>query len=143
MTAPRAVIRGMLAMYCASILAGCNDEDRRTDADLTTEAEVMGDIVRAAAVIEERLRERVQPNGSIIVVREKLGGFFLSLQAMPARTPWAVNCGPLGLELSFGSTGPNGNGVIVGLSYARLDEQTCRSLVPLTASKLASILKGT
>jgi len=131
-----------LAIICAGALTACSSEDQDLETTRRTENELMHDIARAGPAIEDRLRNRVELNGSIILLSEKRGSFFWSLAAMPAQAQWSVKCGPQGISLDFGSTGEFGSGVNVQLSGARLDENACKVLVPLTASKVEAILSG-
>jgi hypothetical protein len=132
----------MLAIGCAGVLTACSNDGQNLEEERRAENELMRDIVRAGPAIEERLRKRVELNGSIVLINEKPGNFFLSLHVMPAHAPWSVNCGHLGLTLTFGSTGEFGSGVRLYLSGARLDEKTCKALAPLAASTVTAILDG-
>jgi hypothetical protein len=132
------------AVICAATLTSCGDNSQRQRelAQRDKELGLMNNMTLAGPEIERRLRERIQSNGSTVVIKESIGDIFLSLRAMPAGVTWTADCSSAGLSVSFGTTGENGNGVVVTLSDAYLEEDTCKELIPLTAAKVTQLIAG-
>jgi hypothetical protein len=58
---------------------------------------------------------------------------------MPATTAWTVTCG-LGLSVTIAAAGDNEG--ILEISDAFLGEADCRTVLPLTAAKVADLFAG-
>ena len=95
----------------------------------------MTNMTLAGPEIERRLRERLQSDGEIVVIKDKPGEVFLSMRAMPATVSWTADCGLGGLNVSL-------NGIEFELSDALLEERVCKELIPLTGVKVKQILSG-
>jgi hypothetical protein len=100
----------------------------------------MRDGSRAGPEIERRLRERIQSNGSIVLIKDKPGQFE-SLQAVPATVAWTASCSFAGLWIALALPGEQ-EGLNLEISDAFLDEEDCKRLLPLTAARVVDILGG-
>jgi hypothetical protein len=98
---------------------------------------LMRDASRAGPEIDTRLRKRIRPNGSMILVNEEFG----DLHALPSTVGWSATCGTGGLAVSIAAAGQE-NGLTVPISDAFLEEQDCLRLLPLAATKVTDILAG-
>ena len=125
---------------CAALLTACGDvsqrkrEQERTE-QRNKESALMTNMTLAGPEIERRLRERLQSDGEIVVIKDKPGEVFLSMRAMPATVSWTADCGLGGLNVSL-------NGIEFELSDALLEERVCKELIPLTGVKVKQILSG-
>jgi hypothetical protein len=95
----------------------------------------MTNMTLAGPEIERRLRDRLQSDGEIVVIKDKPGEVFLSMRAMPATVSWTADCGLGGLNVSL-------KGIEFELSDALLEERVCKELIPLTGVKVRQILSG-
>ena len=102
----------------------------------------MSNMTLAGPEIERRLRERLQSDGEIVVIKDKPGEVFVSMWAMPAIVSWTADCGLGGLNVSLGSAAENEKGIEFELSDALLEERFCKELIPLTGVKVRQILSG-
>src|SRR5262249_41932767 len=133
----RALLLSATMISYSVVLVACGDDTARIVARKQAqeqhrkEVDLLSDTSRAGPEIERRLRERIQSNGSIIVIKEDSSS---SLSAMPANVVWTARCSLSGLWVSFGVTGDaeNGNSIELWLSYAGLDEQVCKELIQVT-----------
>jgi hypothetical protein len=135
---------GFLAIIgCAVMLVACDDnsqgEKELAGRRAAEELALMRDGSRAGPEIERRLRERIQSNGSIVLIKDKPGQFG-SLQAVPATVAWRAICSA-GLWITLAPPGEQ-EGLNLEISDAFLDEEDCKRLLPLAATKVVDILGG-
>jgi hypothetical protein len=134
------VIHRLLLGAMIAPLAACDNSAQRAREQAAArnaeELALMRDVSRAAPEIERRLREHIQSNGTIVVITKEFG----SWQAMPATTAWTVTCG-LGLSVTIAAAGDN-EGISLEISDAFLGEADCRTVLPLTATKVADLFAG-
>jgi hypothetical protein len=125
------------------MLTSCDDDaDRRrhlASERAKEELTLLTNMVVAGPEIARRIRERIQSDGSVIIIKNEL---LSSFHAMPSNVPWMASCSEAGLSITLGSGGESGAGVELTLSDAYLEEQTCKELVALTAAKVLEILAG-
>ena len=125
---------------CAALLTACGDDSQRQREQERTEqrnkeSALMTNMTLAGPEIERRLRERLQSDGEIVVIKDKPGEVFVLMRAMPAIVSWTADCGLDGLKVSLGS-------IELELSDALLEERVCKELIPLTGVKVRQILSG-
>jgi hypothetical protein len=130
-----------VATICSVFAVGaCSDDSERQKKLAAQDAEelaLMRDASRAGPEIDTRLRKRIRPNGSMILVNEEFG----DLHALPSTVGWSATCGTGGLAVSIAAAGQE-NGLTVPISDAFLEEQDCLRLLPLAATKVTDILAG-
>ena len=132
---------------CAALLTACGDDSQRKREQERTEQRnkelaLMTNMTLAGPEIERRLRERLQSDGEIVVIKDKPGEVFVSMRAMPAIVSWTADCGLGGLNVSLGSAAENEKGIEFELSDALLEERFCKELIPLTGVKVRQIVSG-
>jgi len=133
----RSLTVAMLGALC--VLPACGDGSQsekeqaaRRDAE---ELALMRDTIRAGPEIERRLRERIEPSGSIVIVKE-----FGSLRAIPVGSAWSATCG-FGLSVVIAAAGDN-EGIQLNVSDAFFGQEDCKILLPITAAKVSDVLAG-
>lgn len=128
----------------ALLLANCDDgaeheAERVAKQASAEELALMRDMSRAGPEIERRLRERIQSNGYVVIVKER--GNLELLRGISMTTPWTVDCG-IGLSVTFASAGdPDGLEITIS-NQTFFDGEDCKKLIPIVAAKLADILSS-
>jgi hypothetical protein len=119
------------------------------------EAKLMSDPTAAVAALEQRVAEWFEVRGGLIMLQggtttwqagRKRQSKRVPLYAMPATTPWYVKCDAHGLEVTLGPwpTGRVNSGedeerdaaFSAELTYARLNSEQCKAMVPVVGRKL-------
>jgi hypothetical protein len=117
-----------------------NEAAARVNEDL----ELLKDLGRAVAELEQRLLKSVSVQDGLVIVRDPLtAGFFTYV--LPTTTPWIISCG-VGLSVTFGSAvsgdGSNvGNDVEVRLALAPVNREACAVLAPRLGQRLKAMLQ--
>jgi hypothetical protein len=133
----------VVAAAGALLLSHCDDgadheAERVAKQARAEELALMRDMSRAGVEIERRLRERIQANGYVVIIKERGNR---ELHGISMTTPWTVDCG-VGLSVTFASAGDR-DGLEVAISdQTFFDGEDYKRLIPIVAAKLADILSG-
>src|SRR5271157_1340789 len=104
-----------LAIMVGLLTACGDDSQRQREQELmeqrNKELALMTDMTLAGPQIERRLRERLQSDGEIVVIKDKPGEVFVLMRAMPAIVSWTADCGLGGLNVSLGYATENEKGI--------------------------------
>jgi hypothetical protein len=66
---------------------------------------LLRDPARAAPELEKRLRGQVHYSNGLLLIEDPI---LHGITTLPATTGWAIDCGILGVAVTFGATGENG-----------------------------------
>jgi hypothetical protein len=105
------------------------------------EQELLQDEAKATTEFETRLRKQVHLNGGVLVIRDAELSDWVSVA--PASTIWIVNCGPYGLDVSFGAvSGENNGDSSVTLTRASIPAEECERIATSIGETVLAITRG-
>ena len=105
----RSVAIAFLLPLTLTVISGCGpdyqQQQAKRDADAKTkydaEAKKFATPARGLAELKRQLKSRVNVKDGFVVVQ---GGFLRGTSVLPISTPWMVNCGFLGMTITFGTS---------------------------------------
>ena len=161
------IVLAAIATGFVLAIAGCDqptNADRAADlsrkearekllAARQAEAALMSNTATAGPELEQRLAQRVQRTGSVLIIHERRlppnsegtqpESKDFAVTAVPFASPWMVKCSNQGISVTFGGPssgdvsggdGSVGADVAVELSNAQFTRSQCDELVPIVAN---------
>ena len=147
------MLKKLVAIFVISLAAvGCAKPKPAASTKVVAHIEALtsslpSDREKAGAVLVSRLTESLTRSGNLLVVQDKgFVGTIDSTYVMPSAAAWTVECGIVGVDVTFGNTisagvdGGGGNDVILTLSMApEKDPQRCAYLAALVGRALEKV----
>jgi hypothetical protein len=99
----------------------------------------MADTLRADSELERRLRTRISYRDGVLTVSNDID---INAYALPATTPWRVDCGTLGLTITFAAGTDAEQYITLNVTRSELAKDQCKSLALIVAQKVLAIAKG-
>lgn len=135
-----------IALALFALLGGCDERDpAQTPNKMVEEVEketvLMADPERAGSELEQRLMAKVSSVDGLLFVNNN--GF--QLFVLPANAPWVIDCGLVGISITFGnsvsgSDGDVSNDVEIYLTQGRIDQKNCPIIGRRIGKRLLAIL---
>lgn len=114
--------------------------DRQADQE---KAQFLG-AATSERTISVTLRDVLRVEGSLIVIKDKLGNVILQQHALPKAAPCHVTCSYTGLRVGFLSKADNNNDSPphIDLTLTAFSEDECAKLIVLTGPIVSRIIDG-
>jgi hypothetical protein len=102
---------------------------------------LLRDPARAAPELEKRLRGQVHYSNGLLLIEDPI---LHGITTLPATTGWAIDCGILGVAVTFGATGENGAGTEVNLVPigTSISNYTCRGISEVVGAAVLRLTNG-
>jgi|SRR5579864_4819176 len=115
-------------------------EQAEIDAQKRLEA-ALRDPARAGPELERRLRKQVRYSNGLLLIEDPI---LHGITTLPATTEWAIDCGVLGVAVTFGATGENGAGTEVNLVPigTTISNYACRGVSEVLGAAILRLTSG-
>jgi hypothetical protein len=116
------------------------DEQARINAQKRLEA-VLRDPAQASTELERRLRKRVRYSNGLLLIEDPV---LHGVTTVPATIAWSIDCGELGISVTFGATGESGAGAQVDLVSlgTRVSNSSCRRISEAVGATVLQLTSG-